>query len=232
MLSKGDSIKLILGTLVILLIAGGIWFKHDSNEKNISKARKERYEKMVDEEGKFKLTQKILDEDYDNFVSDIKREEKFSRELFAVFIVSLILVIILAFVHYFGLTNNIPEMVARLASWTMLAAFGTAFIFCVMFIFNGRFEDLIGRDVYNLKYDFYEVKIKAKTTQTEHRTEKDDDGNVSKKTIYTYQLILEDGSIDVSKDIYDCVKKFGEYYIGKTGKDDVFSVYPATEFEY
>ena len=39
---------------------------------NVRKANEERYENLVNEEEKFKLTQKVLDEDHEIYVNDIK----------------------------------------------------------------------------------------------------------------------------------------------------------------
>ena len=232
MLSKGDSIKLILGTLVILLIAGGIWYGNESSMEKSKKDYEERYEKMVDVEGKFKLTQKILDEDQQMYVDDIERVRNHAIKVVAIFAGSMILSLILVFVHKIGLTDNLPEICGKLASWIMILAFETVLIFGIIFIRNDRINEIMSSNISGLKYDFHEVNIKAKTTETEHKTivnhEKDE---VREETKYYYHLILEDKQVDVNKDIYDRVDKFGVYYLGMTQNDDVFSAYPATEFE-
>ena len=69
------------GLFAIFIILFGFMGKELISQEKKNKADVERYEKMVNEEGKFKLTQKILDEDRENYADEIRLMQDLIRRI-------------------------------------------------------------------------------------------------------------------------------------------------------
>ena len=232
MLSEIDKIKLIVGALVIFIIVGGIRIKESAYEKKVFNDNEKRYEKLVNEEGKYKLTQKDLDEDHEIYVKDIKHVLRFHDILMVVFVALGILVMIMVFMQLTGLMGIFSEKNERIVTWLMIAGIGVVFAIGLLFNSTIRLKTLDIRFVPKYKYDYYELDVFSKNERIEITTSVDYDGDVdTEKTHHYYLSYNSNKQIAVSKQIYDRVKEYGVYYCGMTEKGDVFSIYPATEFE-
>ena len=230
--SNNDYRQFTFGIIIIFIIMFGIMGKEFVFEQKKNKADEERYEKMVNEEGKFKLTQKILDEDHEQYVKNAEHGAKVFKNLITAFAGGFILVVILFFMRIFDIKRLFPEKYANLVMWIMLAGFGFMVIFGVMFFGSINKASSKSGDVASLKYDFYKANVKSRRVEKKEHTSRDSDGHMRTTTTYYYYLILDDDKeVQVSKIIYDRAENPGLYYCGSTEKGGIFSIYPDTEFE-
>ena len=191
-----------------------------------------RYEMLVDEEGKYKLTKDVLEEDYDRYLNGVKENEKFPRNIGIVIagIVSLFLIFLLAIFLY--IKFPFPDKKGIRVTGIALVIVGVIVVFNVNFL-SELFRDSKegSANIENTKYAFYELDIiSARVEARRERSGSDDD---SYTTNYYYYLYTNNrGIIEINQMYYNRAKdKPGIYYAGMTEKGALFSLYPATEFE-
>ena len=108
------------GLIVIFIIILGIMGKELVLQEKSNKADDARYEKMVNEEGKLKLTQKILDEDHEQYVKKAEHGAEVFQRLITIFAGAFILVIISFFMRLFDIKRIFPDKYANIIMWFMV----------------------------------------------------------------------------------------------------------------
>lgn len=220
------------GLFAIFIILFGFMGKELISQEKKNKADVERYEKMVNEEGKFKLTQKILDEDHEQYVKDGEHGAEVFKFVISAFGGAFILILILSFMRALDVKKLFPPKYANIIMWIMLAGCGVMVVFGINFFTRVNAMSKRSEEIAKIGYKFYEMNVESRRVEKKEEYERDADGHTRTITNYYYYLTLEGNKeIQVKKLFYDRAEEPGLYYCGATEKGNIFSMYPATEFE-
>lgn len=230
---RGNNRKqFVIGFMIFFVIIAVTMGKGFIKQEKQAKIEKARYEKMVNEEGKYKLTKDILEEDHDQYLKNTKEGDKIFKDIITAFAGAIILCLIYALVSMFDIASILPFKNKSLVTGVIIVTFGIMVLFCINFFEEVKFASKRDADNENAKYAFYELNIVS--TRVETKTTTSGSGSDSHTTTtYYYYLQLDNGKeIHTNKTFFERANnKSGLYYGGMTEKGALFSLYPATEFE-
>lgn len=220
---------IVFAACFILMV--GIMVKGLIDQNADEKEQKARYEKMINEGSKTKLTDKILEEDHEKFLQDAVKAKKTFITLSACFAgVALMFFVTAISTNILKRLEGGPQQPLAV---TIVSVAVLLFIFITftVTVFKVIIPKLVKSDPSDDAYAFVELHL-VDSEKKEEIVEHDDGDTKTTETRVTYFLIEEDGNkIEVNKLFYDRYEGPGVYYAGRTSKGSVFSLYSGKYFE-
>ena len=201
------------------------------DQKNDEKKETERYEKMINEGSRTVLTDKILEEDHDEFVKDA---DKSRRTFISLLVCFGAVVLMFCITTIFNIILGRLEGGRREPFFISIVSFVMVMVVmltCVLIALKVIVPKFASSDQSNDHYSFKELKIKDTERKKEYIETGTGDSRTTETRI-TYFLIEENGNkIEVNKMFYDRFVGEGIYYAGMTYRGSILSLYPGIYFE-
>ncbi|SKA65631.1 hypothetical protein SAMN02745111_01150 [Eubacterium uniforme] len=230
---RGNNRKqFVIGFMIFFVIIAVTMGKAFIKQEKQAKIEKARYEKMVNEEGKYKLTKDVLEEDHDRYLEDAEEGEKIFKDLITAFAGAMILVLIYMFMNIFDFASIVPVKNKALVKAGALIILGVIVVFSANFFSEIFRVSKKSEGNKNAKYDFYELNVVSTHVETKTTTTGSGSDRRTTRTNYYYLDLEGNKEIKTNQMYYERAKDNpGLYYAGMTEKGALFSLYPATEFE-
>ena len=213
------------------VIMAAIMVKGLIDQKNDEKRQIERYEKMISKEGKTVLTNEILEEDHDKYISDSEKGKKTFVTLLICFGSVVVMFFIMAFFNM--ILNRIDGSRREPLILSIVSFAVTMFIFVslVIVVVKVIVPKLADSDPKDAAYSFCELTIKDRETKKEY-VETGAGDSQRTETRITYFLVEENGNkIVITKLLYDRFTGPGTYIAGRTSEGHIFSLYSGDYFK-
>ena len=217
--------------IFIFVVMVGIMVKGLIDQNKDEKLQTARYEQMISENGRTVLTDEILKEDYDKYVQDSEKSKKTFISLLICFGTVMVATVLLAIfsVVLRGMedpngTTLVIALVTFIGVMMILAIAGVT-------TFNVIVPRLKADNPSSETYAFYEIKYTDSERKEEKVEVKNGDSTSTETRVY-YYLIEEGGDeVQVSKLLYERYCGPGVYYVGRTSRGKILSIYPDKYFE-
>lgn len=207
--------KVIILVFSVFLVIANIFVVKKLPDQQINDGS---YEQLIKRNGKTKLTQDILDHDFQEYIKDKKTGRIVC--LIISFIIVPIAVIFLIYTILRFIKDNNKEIQKTQYIIKIIILLGFIVTFTVIIVFTLSYNDEENKSYNFVEHNIKDSEVKRSGTKGNH----------------DYYLIMDNGDrVDVSEKIYNKFKDsnyFGIYYAGETEDGIIFSLYSSQEYEY
>ena len=229
---RGNAKSFRIGFIIIIAIMMITMGRAFVLQEKQSKADAARYQKMVDEEGKYKLTKADLEEDHDRYVESAKEGWKLFKDLITALAGAIILFLIYGLMSVFDFASLFPTKNKSLVKGIALVIFGVIVVFSVNFFSEAIRLEGLNSKAEEAKYGFVELNIVSTRVETKRETRGTGKDRRTETRHYYYLQLDDEKEIKTNKTFFDRANNHpGIYYAGMTENGALFSLYPDTEFE-
>ncbi|MBO6089739.1 MAG: hypothetical protein J6P37_05470 [Lachnospiraceae bacterium] len=218
--------------MLIFVIMTGIMVVGMINQNKEEKADRARYEQMIKEGSKTVLTDAILDEDFSIYVEQSQKSTKIFVTLLACFAAVILAFVVMMIFNV--ILRGMEEGASSTSFIIMLVSFIGAMFMIVSFLIISvkflvpRFQSFNPEEE---KYYFTEIVLTNAERIEKQETVKDGDSYRTETRVYYYFYTKNGEQISTSKLLYERYIGEGIYYVGKTSRGNIFSLYPDKYFE-
>lgn len=218
--------------MLIFVIMTGIMVVGMINQNKEEKADRARYEQMIKEGSKTVLTDAILDEDFSIYVEQSQKSTKIFVTLLACFAAVILAFVVMMIFNV--ILRGMEEGASSTSFIIMLVSFIGAMFMIVSFLIISvkflvpRFQSFNPEEE---KYYFTEIVLTNAERIEKQETVKDGDSYRTETRVYYYFYTKNGEQIRTSKLLYERYIGEGIYYVGKTSRGNIFSLYPDKYFE-